>query len=168
MSPDGIDFSADNAPARRIEMDRHLRWFAVVLVALAMASVVSAVAEGASSVGARAAAAALRERGVPYAWGDETPRAGFDSSGLVVWAYAREGVALPHYPPALWLFGRHVARNALQIGDLVFFNGHAHVGIYVGRGEFVHAPRVGAVVRVDSVVKGFYAKHYDGAVRVHA
>jgi cell wall-associated NlpC family hydrolase len=102
-------------------------------------------------------------------WGQESPATGFDSSGLVVWAFARVGrTGLPHYTQDLWQLGQHVSRADLRVGDLVFFNGLGHVGIYVGQGRFVHAPHTGAVVRTQSLVSGFYASHYVGAVRLTA
>jgi cell wall-associated NlpC family hydrolase len=95
-----------------------------------------------------------------------SPSTGFDSSGLLVWAYAEAGLTLPHYTPALWPLGRHVSRRQLAVGDLVFFDGLAHVGIYVGNGRFIHAPHTGAVVRVQALSSGWYGKNYAGAVRL--
>jgi cell wall-associated NlpC family hydrolase len=119
----------------------------------------------ASSVGASAASAALGEQGVPYVWGGSSP-SGFDCSGLVVWAYAQVGVGgLPHSSYALYNAGPHVALSDLQPGDLVFFDGLGHVGIYVGGGNFVHAPHTGTVVQVSSL-SGYYASAYVGAVRI--
>lgn len=141
----------------------------VLLVSvLALAAALGANGGSASSgtVGVRAARAAVREVGVRYEWGGDRPSTGFDASGLVEWAYRVEGVQLPHLAPALWGAGRPVARRSLRAGDLVFFNGHAHVGIYVGSNRFVHAPHTGAAVRIDSLVSGFYARHYSGAVRI--
>jgi cell wall-associated NlpC family hydrolase len=116
---------------------------------------------------ARAAQAALAEVGVPYVWGGASPATGFDSSGLVVWAYARAGIpGLPHYSGALWTAGRHIARGALRRGDLVFFNAAGHVGIYVGGGKFVDAPHTGASVRVASLEASRDFGTYTGAVRI--
>jgi cell wall-associated NlpC family hydrolase len=119
----------------------------------------------ASSVGAAAASAALAEQGVPYVWGGSSP-SGFDCSGLVVWAYAQVGVGgLPHSSYALYNAGPHVAMSDLQPGDLVFFDGLGHVGIYIGGGNFVHAPHTGTVVQVSSL-SGYYSANYVGAVRI--
>jgi cell wall-associated NlpC family hydrolase len=116
----------------------------------------------------RAAQAALAEVGVPYAWNGVAPATGFDTSGLVVWAYGQAGRGgLPHFSGALWDSGRHIARARLRPGDLVFFDDAGHVGIYVGGGRFVHAPGTGRAVRVERLA-GSYARAYTGAVRIAA
>jgi cell wall-associated NlpC family hydrolase len=89
--------------------------------------------------------AALRQRGARYAWGGASP-AGFDCSGLVMWAYRRAGISLPHSTYALIDRGSRVSRRAIQPGDLVFSDGDGHVGIYIGHGMVVHAPHAGTVV----------------------
>jgi NlpC/P60 family len=93
----------------------------------------------------RVVQAALRRRGTRYVWGGASP-AGFDCSGLVMWAYGRVGISLPHYTYALLERGRAVSRRAIQPGDLVFSEGGGHVGIYIGHGKVVHAPHAGTVV----------------------
>jgi cell wall-associated NlpC family hydrolase len=117
----------------------------------------------ASSTGSAAADAALTQLGVRYQWGGASPSTGFDCSGLVMWAYAQVGVSLPHYTGAQRAAGTPVARSQLQRGDLVFFNGDEHVGIYLGAGEFVHAPHTGDVVKVSNLA-GFPG--FSGAVRI--
>jgi cell wall-associated NlpC family hydrolase len=112
----------------------------------------------------RAASAALREVGTPYVFGGASP-AGFDSSGLVVWAFGQQGVRLPHFSGALFNVGKHVPRSGLAPGDLVFFYGASHVGIYIGHGEFVHAPATGRTVAVARLA-GIYSRDYSGAVRI--
>jgi cell wall-associated NlpC family hydrolase len=107
---------------------------------------------------------AMRYLGVPYVWGGESP-AGFDCSGLVAYVYSQVGVSLPHYTGAQWNMGVPVARGDLQPGDLVFFDGLGHVGIYIGGGEFIHAPHTGTVVQVSSM-SGWYAATYVGARRI--
>lgn len=101
-------------------------------------------------VGTRALHAARSFLGVPYAWGGES-RGGLDCSGLVVVSFRAIGRELPHYSGALWHLGRHVAEGALRPGDLVFFRLSGgvpgHVGIYAGRGRYIHAPSSGGVVR---------------------
>ena len=92
----------------------------------------------------------MRYVGVPYAWGGSSP-AGFDCSGLVAYAFGRVGVALPHSSYALWDALPKVPRDRLRPGDLVFFNGLGHVGIYVGRGRYVHAPQTGETVEVETL-----------------
>ena len=116
----------------------------------------------ANTVGGQALQAALGKRGDPYVWGAAGPNA-FDCSGLVVWAYAQEGIALPHYTGDLWNSGVHIPRNDLEPGDLVFFFPDiSHVGIYIGNGLMVDAPDFGLTVRVDPI----WWAAYDGAVRI--
>ena len=103
----------------------------------------------AHTVSIQALQAALTREGDPYVWGAAGPSQ-FDCSGLVVWAYAQEGISLPHYTGWLWNSGVHVARSDLEPGDLVFFCADiSHVGIYVGNGLMLDAPNSGAVVRVE-------------------
>ena len=108
---------------------------------------------------------AMRYLGVPYVWGGASPR-GFDCSGLVMYAYAQVGVSLPHSSYAQWNMGVSVPRDQLQPGDLVFFDGLGHVGLYIGGGMFVHAPHTGTVVQVASLDSGWYAATYVGARRI--
>jgi cell wall-associated NlpC family hydrolase len=118
------------------------------------------------TVGERAAKIALRAVGVPYRWGGSSPTSGFDCSGLVYWAYGRLGIALPHSSYALYDLGRRVVRTRMKPGDLLFFSGLGHVGLYIGRGRMVHAPSTGR--RVEIVVLGAsnYGRRLVGARRV--
>jgi cell wall-associated NlpC family hydrolase len=113
----------------------------------------------------QAAQIALGYIGIPYRWGGATP-AGFDCSGLVSYVYAQLGIQLPHYAAAQFDYGSPVARDQLQPGDLVFFDNLAHVGIYIGADQFVHAPHAGTVVSIDSLDDAWYAGHYVGARRI--
>ncbi len=108
---------------------------------------------------------ALSQLGVPYVWGGSSP-GGFDCSGLVMWAYAQVGVSLPHSSYAQYSYGVPVSYDQLQPGDLVFFDGLGHVGIYIGSGEFVHAPHTGDVVRISSLSEAWYSGSYVGARRI--
>jgi cell wall-associated NlpC family hydrolase len=102
--------------------------------------------------------------GVPYRWGGASP-SGFDCSGLVMYVFAQVGVSLPHSSYAQYGMGSPVSRDQLQPGDLVFFDGLGHVGIYVGGGSFIHAPHTGDVVKISSI-SGWYASTYVGARRI--
>jgi cell wall-associated NlpC family hydrolase len=116
----------------------------------------------ANTVGAEALRAALSRRGDPYVWAAAGPSQ-FDCSGLVVWAFAQEGISLPHYTGSLWNSGEHISRSQLEPGDLVFyFADISHVGMYIGNGLMVDAPTFGENVRVDPVSWDAYV----GAVRI--
>jgi cell wall-associated NlpC family hydrolase len=117
------------------------------------------------AVGERAAAIAVKEVGVPYRWGGASP-AGFDCSGLVYWAYGRLGIRLPHSSYALYGQGRRVARSRMKPGDLLFFSGLGHVGIYIGRGRMVHAPHSGTRVQVVSLGRSSYGARVVGVRRI--
>lgn len=110
-----------------------------------------------------AATIALRYLGVPYLWGGESPK-GFDCSGLVAYVYAQLGITLPHYAAAQYQLGVGVPRDQLQPGDLVFFDALDHVGIYIGGGQFVHAPHTGDVVKITTL--DAYGGSYVGARRI--
>jgi cell wall-associated NlpC family hydrolase len=99
------------------------------------------------TLGARAVQIANHLTWTPYVWGGESPAAGFDCSGLVRYVYGRLGIELPHHAASQYALGRSVPPSRLRAGDLVFFSGLGHVGIYAGHGKFIHAPRSGQSVR---------------------
>jgi cell wall-associated NlpC family hydrolase len=107
---------------------------------------------------------AKRFIGVPYRWGGSSPRTGFDCSGFVAFVYRHFGLSLPHYTVAQFSHGRRVPRGRLRPGDVLFFDGLGHVGIYVGRGRFIHAPHSGTRVSVTPLA-GWYSARYAGARR---
>lgn len=104
-------------------------------------------------------AAAMTQLGVPYIWGAETPGVGFDCSGLVQWAYAQTGIALPRTTQQQVLEGVPVSLDDVRPGDLVFSRSVregrtvdlGHVGIYAGAGTVIIAPHTGAAVRLQPV-----------------
>jgi peptidoglycan DL-endopeptidase CwlO len=110
---------------------------------------------------------AWRATGIPYRWGGTSPRSGFDCSGLASWVYSHVGVRLPHYTYAQWRHGRPVRRGGLRTGDLLFFSGLRHVGIYIGGGRLIHAPRPGTRVQVTQL-SGWFASSFVGARRMIA
>jgi hypothetical protein len=120
-----------------------------------------------SAVGVRAAEVALSYLGTPYHWGAEGP-GGFDCSGLVQWAYAHEGVSIPRVTSQQIQAGTYVPRDRLAPGDLVFFDGGHHVGMYLGHGAFVQAPHTGDVVKVSTLDSGYYASEYFAGIRVYS
>ena len=103
-----------------------------------------------ASLGQRAVRIASGELGVPYRYGGSSP-SGFDCSGLVAFVYGRLGVRLPHNAAAQYAYGRAVDRSHLRPGDLVFFHGLGHVGVYIGHGRIIHAPHSGARVEIQSL-----------------
>ncbi len=124
------------------------------------------IAVAAPPLGVRAVDFARRLLGVPYRWGGDSPQSGFDCSGFVRFVYAHFGFELPHSSYADFDLGVRVARGSLRPGDLVFFDGVGHVGMYVGDGRFIHAPHSGTDVQVTSLADPWYQASYDGARRL--
>jgi cell wall-associated NlpC family hydrolase len=115
---------------------------------------------------------ALQTVGVKYRLGGRSPDTGFDCSGLVVHVFERAwGVFLPPGTAALRRVGVPIGKlKELEPGDLVFYNTrnrpYSHVGIYLGEGRFLHAPRPGAQVRVENVTTPYWRQRFDGARRL--
>jgi hypothetical protein len=110
---------------------------------------------------------AKRFIGIPYRWGGTTARNGFDCSGLTMVSYRLNGLNLPRVSRSQFKAGKWVAKKNLQRGDLVFFATKGgtrvtHVGMYVGSGNFIHAPRTGKNVRIEKLSNSFFAKTYMG------
>jgi cell wall-associated NlpC family hydrolase len=125
----------------------------------------------ANGIGGRAVAIAAQYLGVAYRWGGASPISGFDCSGLTMYVYAQLGIHLSHYTGLQIREGTPVPPEALQPGDLVFFDPGAfgipgHEGMYIGGGLFIQAPHTGDFVRISSLSQ--YARRYVGAVRPYA
>jgi peptidoglycan DL-endopeptidase CwlO len=106
---------------------------------------------------------AYSKLGTPYLYGGTGPR--YDCSGFVMKGWQAAGVNLPRVVPAQYNATRRVARSDLQPGDIVFFDGLGHDGIYVGGGKFIHSPHTGDVVKISSLSDVWYSSHYVGAGR---
>lgn len=110
---------------------------------------------------------AKRFIGIPYRWGGTTAKNGFDCSGLTMVSYRLNGLNLPRVSRNQFKTGKWVSKANLRQGDLVFFATKGgtrvtHVGMYVGKGEFIHAPRTGKDVRIEKLSNSFFAKTYMG------
>jgi len=109
---------------------------------------------------------ALQYLGVPYVWGGSSPSTGFDCSGFIMYVFAQIGVYLPHHAASQFAYGTPVSREQLEPGDLVFFDGLGHAGIYIGGGQFVHAPHTGDVVKISSIYESWYSATWVGGRRL--
>lgn len=114
---------------------------------------------------------ALLSIGLDYRYGGSGPESGFDCSGLVAHVYERAwGIRLPRNTAGQSQAGVPVSLAELQAGDLVFYDTlkrpYSHVGIYLGDGRFVHAPRTGAQVRIESVKSAYWSQRFNGARRI--
>ena len=119
-----------------------------------------------ASRGAQVVAIAMQYLGTPYVWAASNPSVGFDCSGLTKYVFAQVGVSLPHYAAAQYQLGVPVSRDQLQPGDLVFFSGLGHMGMYIGGGNMIHAPQTGDVVKISSIYDPYRISGWVGARRV--
>jgi hypothetical protein len=106
--------------------------------------------------------------GVPYSWGGTSPQQGFDCSGLTLAVYKLNGLKLPRSSKDQFAVGIPINRSQLSKGDLVFFATSqgkkvTHVGIYLGEGQFIHAPGKDKRIRYDSLLNGYFKTHFMGA-----
>ena len=116
---------------------------------------------------------ALSLSGTRYQYGGNSPDTGFDCSGFVRYVFKQAtSLSLPRSALAMSQLGKSVRKNDLQPGDLVFFDtlksAFSHVGIYVGNNRFIHSPRSGGVVRVESMEAAYWSKRFNGAKRMDA
>ena len=114
---------------------------------------------------------AMSLEGSRYKFGGNSPETGFDCSGFVNYVFNRAAnVELPRTTGGLSRIGQPVDAAELQPGDLVFFNtrrsAYSHVGIYIGDGDFIHAPRAGKTVTVENMESGYWQQHFNGAKRI--
>ena len=120
----------------------------------------------------RAAWVAQKQLNTPYVWGGTTPK-GFDCSGLVQYSYSANKLKLPRTASQQYASTRRIPTHQAVKGDLVFFRntgkrkGITHVGIYLGNGRFIHAPRKGKTVEITQVKSRFWSKHLAGFGRVN-
>ena len=107
--------------------------------------------------------------GTPYRWGGSSTDTGFDCSGMIQFVYKNAlDVSLPRTARDMAAASRKIPDNQLKAGDLVFFNTggssqYSHVGLYIGNGEFIHAPSSGKTIKTEKLSSPYYAKHYLGA-----
>jgi cell wall-associated NlpC family hydrolase len=111
---------------------------------------------------------ARRFAGVPYAWGGSSPRTGFDCSGFVRYVYDHFGISLPHSSYGDLSHGRRVLRKYLKPGDIVFFGGGSHVGIYLSGNRVIDALHSGTVVHVRTMTDWYSSEYYTARRFAHA
>lgn len=105
--------------------------------------------------------------GIPYRFGGETVKEGFDCSGLTMATYRLNGLKLPRNSRHQWAAGKVIDKQDALEGDLVFFDTMgkgrvSHVGLYIGKGKFIHAPKTGKTIRIDSMSNSYFKKCYLG------
>lgn len=152
----------------------------LLLPSISAATVVTANAAGISitflntetaSIADDVLMSAMSLEGIQYKYGGSSPETGFDCSGFVGYVYNQAAnMQLPRTSRGISRVGRNIHRTELQSGDLVFFNtskrAYSHVGIYVGNGKFIHAPRKGSFVRVESMQTSYWKNRFNGARRL--
>ncbi|WP_095186050.1 C40 family peptidase [Pseudomonas sp. Irchel 3H9] len=113
--------------------------------------------------------------GTPYKWGGSTVEQGFDCSSFLVYLFKTQAnIRIPRTTAAMHRSdAMTIKRHALKPGDAVFFKGNgrgqvSHVGLYIGEGKFIHSPRTGKTVRIDSLSNRYWSKNYTTAKRFHS
>ena len=128
-------------------------------------------AENTSDFGAKVVAEAEKYLGIPYLWGGKHPSTGFDCSGFVYYVFNQCGYPLSRIMSSQYKAGTPVAKEDLQPGDIVFFqgtytSGMSHTGIYVGNGQFIHSPSTGKSISYANLYSDYYVAHWYGACRI--
>ncbi len=150
---------------------------AMALAALTLAGCSSApempeptTVRASNDTAAKAVVYAKEMLGKPYRSAGDSPAEGFDCSGLVKYSYARVGIAMPRDTQSQRRASMLISMRGWREGDLLFFDQDgkksSHVGLYLGKGRFIHAPSSGGKVRIDSVDADFWKKHFVEARRV--
>ena len=111
--------------------------------------------------------------GVPYRYGGNNPKGGFDCSGLIGYVYYKSAnIKLPRTIEEMSSQGQSIENQPPAPGDIIFFNTtgekYSHAGIYVGQGRFVHAPSAGGTVRLEYITSPYWAARYTGARRIQS
>lgn len=109
--------------------------------------------------------------GIPYRYGGSTPKSGFDCSGLVYYSYRQAGLRIPRTSKQQYRHAHPVSLRHLQPGDLIFFRSNyggfvSHVGIYLGKGKFIHAPSHGKKVTISHLDNPYWKRHFYSAGRI--
>jgi len=149
---------------------RFLATSAILAVCLSLPHMPAQATSSVSQFGREVVFSAQQHIGLPYIWGGEDPNRGFDCSGLVKFTFEEFNITLPHRADLQFNYGVTVKREELQPGDIVFFStgGYpiGHVGIYAGNDQFIHAPRRGKPIQINSLSDGWYSQRYVGAKRM--
>jgi cell wall-associated NlpC family hydrolase len=111
---------------------------------------------------------AINSLGIQYKWGGQSPKTGFDCSGLIVYTHKKVNIIIPRTANAQFDNGRVINKEDLQIADLVFFQNHNadkinHVGIYIGKGTFIHAPGRNRQITYGNMNNPYFKKNYLGS-----
>jgi cell wall-associated NlpC family hydrolase len=124
------------------------------------------VEAGTQTTSQRVVTFALSQVGSPYTWGSTGPyKEGYDSSGLVMTAWAHAGVSIPRDGYGMWSKLPHISKADLRPGDVLMYDGFDHVAMYIGDNDIIDAPQAGEDVEVISMNTPRYAKNFYGAVR---